>query len=201
MSAPAAELTDAAWVVVDSPLEPAQLADFCADLERLFRINPLLEFRDWRANGSARFEAAFRNLATGQDLDLELTVERTGGRCMTVHYDCGLKRSTRFEIEPAPCGSRLKITEDYSGIDPAEARARAREVDRSLTPWGVALHTYLQHEKRWGRYALWRWYMRRFWLPMKPVARRITYILMVITGVEIAVFALAIGIYLTQISP
>jgi hypothetical protein len=35
------------WVVIDTPLAPQALAVFCRDLERLYRINPYLEFHAW----------------------------------------------------------------------------------------------------------------------------------------------------------
>jgi hypothetical protein len=195
MNARAAELTDAAWVVIETPLAPQALAAFCADLERLFRINPLLEFQTWRWVDSESIRLSLKNLSNGHAIDVGATVDRTDPRAITVRYARGLKRSTRFEIEPAPCGSRLRIVDDYSGIEPDEARARADEVDRSLTAWGAALHTYLERERRWGRSAAWCWYMRRVWLPMKPVGRRVTYILFVVTAVEIVAIGLAAAIY------
>jgi len=183
--------TDAAWVVIEVPLPPAQVAAFCADLERLYRINPYLEFRAWRArpNGAA---IAFRNLSNGRDYELHLALERASDCELMVRYDRGIKRKTRFKIEPAPGGSRLSITDDYSG---SAAEVDLTEVDRSLHAWGVALREYLAREARWGRYALWRWYMRRVWVPMKPSARRITFIVLAITLAEIALFALVMGIY------
>lgn len=183
--------TDAAWVVVDTPLVPQALTEFCRDLERLYRINPYLEFHSWRAaNGDA--VAAFRNLSNGCEFTLRLTLDRLSEREFIVRYDRGLKRRTRFQIEPAPRGARLVITDEYGGAVPGTDTA---EVDRSLHAWGVALHDYLGREARWGRYGIWRWYMRRVWVPMKPVARRITFIILLVTLAEIALFALVMAIY------
>jgi len=108
-----------------------------------------------------------------------------------VRYDRGVKRSTRFEIGAAAGGSRLRITDDYSGA----AETDTAEVDRSLHAWGVALREYLLREQRWGWCAPWRWYMRRVWVPMKPAARRITFIILLVTLAEIVLFALVMAIY------
>jgi hypothetical protein len=184
-------LTDAAWVLVESELEPAALAAFCQDVERLFRANPLLEVKTWRAAGADCFDVVLKNLSTAFELGTRLRIDRAAS-AVTVHYASGLKRRTRFEIEAMPRGSRLTIIDDYSGVTPDDARARSAEVDRSLTVWGHALHAFLKNEKRWGRYALWRWWSRQVWLRMTPSARRITYMLLAITAVEIA--AIAVGV-------
>jgi hypothetical protein len=184
---------DAAWVAIDTPLAAAQLAAFCRDVERLYRINPYLEFRHWRAAAGGRYDASWRNTSNSRDVELELTVECRGERAFTVRYDRGLKRSTQFRIEESSTGSRLIVTDDYSGS--AREVTDTAEVDKSLHAWGVALRDYLRREARWGRYALWRWYMRRVWMPMKPAARRITFLLLAVTAGELAVIALVMAIY------
>jgi hypothetical protein len=191
MSAPAAPPADAAWVVIDIPLDPDALADFCRDLERLYRINPYLEFREWRPTGPDAFATAFRNLSNQREFNLKLSYERGSAREFTVYYSPGIRRSTRFEIESAAGGSRLRITDDYSGALAPDTK----EVDRSLHAWGVALRQYLLRERRWGWCPPWRWYMRRVWVPMKPAARRITFMILLITLAEIALIALGMAIY------
>ena len=185
---------DAAWVVIDTPLDPERLVNFCRDLERLYRINPYLEFRHWYNRDESRFDAAFRNLSNAREFELQLTLDRRSELEFVVYYDRGTKRHTRFQIEPGPVGSRLKITDDYGAAAPGMA-VDTGEVDRSLHAWGVALHEYLRREARWGRFAAWRWYMRRVWVPMKPAARRITFIILMVTLAEIALIALVIAIY------
>ncbi len=191
MSAPRATATDAAWVVIDTPLGPDALAEFCRDLERLYRINPYLEFRSWRRTNPDAFATVFRNLSNHREFDLKLAYERDSARGFTVHYSPGIRRSTRFEIESAPGGSQLRITDDYSGAVSPDTS----EVDRSLHAWGVALREYVLREQRWGWCPPWRWYMRRVWVPMKPAARRITFIILLITLAEIALIALVMAIY------
>ena len=107
----------------------------------------------------------------------------------------GIKAYTRFQLEPTAAGSRITITDDYSRLPDAERAQRLNQVDKSLDAWGWALHEYLRHQQRWGRIAPWRWYLRRWWLPMTPRARRITYMLVLITTAELALVVLVALIY------
>lgn len=182
---------DAAWVAIETPLSASRLAEFCGDIERLYRINPYLEVRGWHTDRDGA-HVAYRNLSNGRDYELALRAVRASGYEFTVHYDRGIKRATRFAIETAGNGSRLLITDDYSNAGPDPDLG---EVDRSLHAWGMALRDYLRREARWGRLAPWRWYMRRVWVPMKPRARRIVYILLIVTLAEVALFALVMAIY------
>lgn len=194
MSGVAARARDEAWVAIDAPLSAAELARFCLDLERLYRINPYLEFRAWR-NGAGTTDAvdvAYRNLSNNRDFEGRFTLHRTSEFDFSVRYDSGIKRQTRFTIAPLASGSQLVITDDYSG---AGTGADLSEVDRSLHAWGTALREYLAREARWGHIRPWRWYMRRVWVPMKPSARRITYILIVITLAEVALAGLVMAVY------
>lgn len=194
MSGVAARARDEAWVAIDAPLSAAELARFCLDLERLYRINPYLEFRAWR-NGAGTTDAvdvAYRNLSNNRDFEGRFTLHRTSEFDFSVRYDSGIKRQTRFTIAPLASGSRLVITDDYSG---AGTDVDLSEVDRSLHAWGTALREYLAREARWGHIRPWRWYMRRVWVPMKPSARRITYILIVITLAEVALAGLVMAVY------
>lgn len=193
--APADIPRDASWVIVDTPLSLPALREFCADIERLFRINPYLEFERWQRTGVDSIHAKFRNLSNQQMVELDLTIERESDAAFTLVYRAGIKARTRFVLEPAGAGSRLTITDDYAGMPPAEREQRLHEVDKSLTAWGWALHEYLRREQRWGRSALWRWYMRRWWLPMTPRARRITYMLVLLTAAELVLVLLVATIY------
>ena len=191
---------DASWVIVDTPLTLPALREFCADIERLFRINPYLEFQHWQRTGSDSMHARFRNLSNQQMVALDLRIERESDDVFALIYGTGIKARTRFVLEPAGAGSRLTITDDYAGLPPAEREQRLQEVDKSLTAWGWALHEYLRREQRWGRYALWRWYMRRWWLPMTPRARRITYMLVLVTAAEFVFVLLVATIYWLEFS-
>ena len=183
---------DAAWVVLEAPLDPARLAAFCGNLERLYRINPFLEFASWKQDTPDRFQAEVLNHSNGQRTVMAATVTRTSDRALRVDYTEGLKKSTRVEIQPAPAGSRLTITDEYG---PTGAGARDAAVDRSLHAWGVALKAYLERDRRWGWIPLLRWYMQRVWLPMKPAARRITFLVLVIGLADVILVALGFAIY------
>jgi len=191
---------DASWVIVDTPLSLPALREFCADIERLFRINPYLEFQHWQRSGADSFHARFRNLSNQQMVELDLRVERESDDAFTLIYRAGIKVRTRFVLEAAGAGSRLTITDDYAGMPSAEREQRLHEVDKSLTAWGWALHEYLRREQRWGGCAPWRWYMRRWWLPMTPGARRITYMLVLLAAAELVLVLLVATIYWIEFS-
>jgi hypothetical protein len=189
---PPAASDNAAWVTLETPLAADALATFCTDVEHIYRINPYFEFRFWREVTPARWHAAYRNLSNNTDADLEMTLTRASACNFEVVYSRGIKRRTRFYIQPAPAGSVLSIIDDYGDV----AREQAdREADRSLHAWGVALHEYLSRHARWQWCAPWRWYMRRVWTPMKPSARRVTYIILLIALAELALFALVMAIW------
>ena len=183
---------DAAWVVLETPLAPADLAAFCGDLERLYRINPFLEFASWKQRAPDRFRAEVLNHSNGQRTVMAATVSRTSDRALRVDYLEGIKKNTCFEVQPTPDGSRLTITDEYA---PTGAGARDAAVDRSLHAWGVALKTHLERDRRWGRIPLYRRFMRRVWLPLKPAARRITFLILVIGLADIVLIALGLAIY------
>lgn len=182
---------DAAWVVLDTPLEPERLLAFCGDLERLYRINPFLEFTSWAQDAPDRFRAEVLNHSNGQRSVMRGQAVRAPDGALQVHYAEGLKKSTRFDIQPAPPGSRLTITDEYAPAGPAQAAA----VDRSLHAWGVALKAHLERDRRWGWLPLYRKAMERVWLPMKPSARRITFLVLVIAFADVLLIALGFAIY------
>ena len=184
---------DAAWVVLETAVGAAELAAFCRDLERLYRINPFLEFKFWRASAADRFTARFVNHSNRQDVVLEGTVARASDLEFRIDFATGLKRSTRFEIRPGPRGASLTITDEYGswpGGVPPEA-----EIDRSLHAWGVALRAYLERDRRWGWVPLFRPCMRRLWLPMSPSARRIAFLVLAIGLADVLLIGLGFAIY------
>ncbi len=192
---PAEGSRDASWVIVDTPLDLASLRAFCRDVERLLRINPLLEFSEWRSSGDEAYHAQFRNLSNEQSVTLDMHVEHDSEDLFTLVYDAGVKASTRFALHATASGSSLTITDDYSRLSDTERAQRIGEVDKSLVAWGWALHEYMRRWQRWHRFAAWRWIMQRCWLPMTPRARRISYMLVVITAGEMALVVLAGLIY------
>jgi hypothetical protein len=195
---------DRAWVRIGTALSPAALTEFCRDAERLLRINSMYEFVAWRPEGEGRFFMQVRNLSNDRTLATSISVEpRLDG--LRIAYASGLKTATEFRAElptaddlqrgAGACAAVLVVTDDYSGLPESERQARAAEIDRSLVCWGHDLHRYLRHWARWSRFATWRWYMRRVWQPMKPKARRVTFMLIAITIFELAVGLLAILVF------
>lgn len=181
---------DASWVVIDTPLGLDELRRYCADLERLYRINPYLEIQAWEPLAAGAYRVSWRNLSNDQAATLELQLRAESENAFSVAYSQGVKRSTRFALESAPGGSRLMITDDYASLPEQERAARVAEVDKSLNAWGWALHAHLRREHRWGSNPLWRWGMRRFWLPMRPAARRIAMLIVLAGLAEFAFFLL-----------
>ena len=207
MSAAARE--DAAWVRIPTALSRAELIEFCEDVERLLRINSHYEFQEWRPEGPNRFFVRARNLGNGSMIETALRViPRPDG--IRVVYESGLKTSTDFHVEAADMngqpgsspavGAVLVVTDDYSGTTEDERTARGAEVDTSLVSWGNDLQRYLRHWQRWSAFGAWRWYMRHIWQPMKPSARRISFILIVVGAIEILLTLLAaLGFYFFKV--
>lgn len=190
--------TDAAWVTIPAPQRPDELAALCRDVEAIFRVNPYLYFTSWQEAAPGRYRARFRNDSNKQELDLDLTVRPIPDPGLTIEYAQGIKRRTVFAIEPLETGARLTITDDYERLNPAERQQRASEVDKSLRAWGEALRVYFLRLRRYGWVPGWRWYIRRLWIPMKPSARRIVWLLYLITLVEFCFFLFVLTIYVLE---
>jgi hypothetical protein len=190
---------DAAWVTVETPLAADALLAFCReDVERLFRINSMLRFEEWRHTAENEHHVHLRNLVNDRELETGLHVEMLADG-VRVTYDSGLKTATAFRVEAAEGGALLVVTDDYSGTPLEERAARTGEVDPSLVQWGHDLHRYLARWNRWSRLAPWRWYMTRFWQPMTPLARRVVFLLIVITAMEFAVFLMVLAIFVLEL--
>lgn len=186
---------DAAWVAITTawPVEP--LAKLCADLEMILRLNPYYVFKIWGQTGTDRFHAEIENLSNQQQMVLDIERMPGPGRGFILAYRHGLKRRTVFMLEPHGSGSRLTITDDYSGTPAEERQARLAEVDKSLQAWGEALRTYFIRVKRWSWLPGWRWYLRRIWAPMKPSSRRIVWLLYLISVAEFFFFLFVMVIW------
>lgn len=193
-----AESTDAAWISVATPLAAPALSALCRDLETLYRLNPCLVFRSWETTGKDVYHTEFHNLSNEQNVAVDFTVIPGPADGITVTYGQGIKKRTLFAIEPYNTGSRLVITDDYEKLPPSERATRLKEVDKSLNAWGKSLYNYFRRYHHWSWLAPWRWYMRRLWIPMTPSARRITWIITVITLAEFVFFLLVLMIFLIE---
>jgi hypothetical protein len=195
---------DAAWAAINTPMHPDALLTFVLDVERLLRINPMLEFKKWEKNGASEFRMKVRNISQETPFELEtpLRVHQIPGGVEIV-YDEGIKSRTTLEIEATKLengepGSKLTITDFYDRLDEEQRKDHLNEVDKSLVIWATDIQRYLLMWQRWSRFKFWRWYMRRVWQPMKPSGRRITYMLLWISVVEIALIMLGVGIYFAE---
>lgn len=187
-----------AWATLNTPLSVPALVAFCHDVERLFRINPMLEFKQWVSLGNQRYKIMGRNTSQEQafDFDFEMQIQQRADG-VEISYDNGIKTRTSIDILPSAHGSQLKITDFYADDVQADS-PELKLVDKSLVPWAQYLQQFLMLWHRWSRFGLWRWYMRRIWQPMKPSGRRITYILLWISVVEIALIILGAAIYFVE---
>ncbi|MAF95371.1 MAG: hypothetical protein CMM60_06415 [Rhodospirillaceae bacterium] len=187
--------TDSAWVAIETPFDAKWLSGFLDDVERLFRINSLLVFENWQSLGNGEYQFEANNLSNEKTVKTRLKTVREGDT-LTVTYSEGLKTTTTFRVEPKPDGTAdLIVTDDYSGTSADERKARIDEVDKSLVQWGRDLHLYLLMWKKWGWVPGWKWYMCRVWQPMRPMARRICYMLMMITMLEFIAFLMVFTIF------
>jgi hypothetical protein len=190
---------DSAWASVVMPLSVEALKEFCADTERLFRINPMLVFTRWEQTSENSFDFSGENSSQEKAFEFEfgLTVSKLDDG-YRIDYDKGVKSSTVLKIEAAEQGSKLTITDRYDRLPAGERESHLHEVDQSIVIWAEYLQKFCISWNSWSKFALWRWYMRRIWQPMKPTARRITYMLLWITVVEIALLALGAGVYFNE---
>ncbi len=186
---------DSAWVTIETPFDAKELFGFLEDVERLFRINSQLIFENWQSLGNDEYQFEANNLSNDKTV-------KTGFKAvwkedtLTVTYSDGLKTRTTFRVDPKPDGTAdLIITDDYSGIPVDQREARLDEVDKSLVQWGRELRLYLLMWKKWGWVPGWKWYKRRVWQPMRPMARRICTLLIIITILEFVVFLMVFAIF------
>lgn len=187
---------DAAWASVNTPLTPVQLELFCHDIERLFRINPMLEIKEWQTLGENRYRINTCNISQQPPFELESDIEVIKTDLgLLITYSKGIKNTTTFKIEAAESGSKLTIIDNYDGLSEQQRQNQLNEVDKSIVTWAHYLQKYLISWNRWSRIPIWRWYMRRIWQPMKPSGRRITYMLLWISAFEIILIMLGVTIY------
>lgn len=191
---------DAAWASIKVPFTASQCIElFRCDIERLFRINPLYEVDEWESHDIDHCRLSGRNLSNDRAIDTKLTISDTE-RGFIIEYSSGLKASTVFSAEDIPEGAKLTLTDRYPALSSEEYQEKLDEVDKSLIPWARYLQEYLLMWKRWSWCGPWRWYMRRIWLPMKPSARRISYMILWIALAEIIAFLMIFLIFWVEMN-
>jgi len=186
---------NSAWAGLNTSLSTVELLEFCTDIERLFRINPYLEFLSWEQTSPQHARISIKNISNDEPFSLESDISITelddGFR---IEYSNGIKSSTSFMVEPSDSGAMLKIVDEYHSIDETD-QAAIKQVDKSIVAWAKDLQEYIFKWERWKWLAPWRWYMRGPWQRMKPPARRITYMLFWITFAELLGFILIFVIF------
>ena len=197
----ASAVNDAAWASINTPLSTDELMTFCQDIERLFRINPMLEFNAWEKLPNNQYHMAVKNISQEKpfEVDVKINIDQCDDE-IRLQYSNGIKKETVLKIEPSEFGSKLTITDNYDGLSEQELKLRMDEVDKSIVNWASYLQRFLITWNKWSKFGLWRWYMKRVWQPMKPTGRRVTYMILWITLVEIALIVLGLGIYLAEFS-
>lgn len=180
---------DVAWVTVPAKQSVKTLARLCEDIEAIIRVNPYYVFKNkWQRTDGNCFHTEFSNLSNEQEVSLDFCVERESSTRWVIRYKDSLKQRTVLEIEATEFGSQLTITDDYEGVTEETKNARKHEVDKSLKAWGQGLHGYFLRWHRFSKIPGWKWYTRKIWIPMKPSARRITYMLLMIELAFIVLF-------------
>ena len=90
------------------------------DVERLIRINPMLEIGTFFAAGADQYRLSAHNLGNGGDLELVLRVSR-GKDAVEIDYDNGLKLRTTLRAEGREGGgSVLVVTDEYARLSDSE---------------------------------------------------------------------------------
>lgn len=184
---PPRNLENAAWITIPTKLKLTTLFDFCSKFERLYRLNPYLQINLWRSAGNSIIDVDWDNHSNEQ---LFTTVTRINVAMseneIRLIYASGIKRETLLRVEESIGGAQLTIIDDYGN----SGQQDVQQVDKSLAAWGQALdkffsrYFYLQHIPFLDRI------IDRIWLRLSPTGRRITYILFVITVIEIAALLL-----------
>jgi len=159
----------------------------------------MLEFKETKSLGDHKYFFSGLNISQEKPFEFAtgLSVRETENG-FEINYDEGMKTGTSLLIEASDVGSKLTITDFYGRLSESERKSRLGEVDKSLVNWAEYIQRFILMWKRWSRLGLWRWYMHAVWQPMKPTARRITYMIWWITLVEISLITLGAAIYFVE---
>ncbi len=194
-----------AWVTIAIPVSPDSLFDFLQNTERLFRLNPYLDIRQWKEMvGGKRFHLEALNEMNGVTYDLAITLESSQpDASMFLSYDKGLKRALEITLQPdagSSGGSILTLRDYYHEPAGENLEQQLKEVDHGLTHWAASIRQYVLGLKRWAWFWPYRWYREHFWLSMRPTHRRIARMLLWVTALEFIVFLFVFIIYWLELA-
>ena len=184
---PGPDLADAAWVKIDTRLEARTLFNLCQNIECLFRLNPYLSVEYWTMPTRNRIHAKWINSSNHTELTLQQDIQVTRLQDeIRLCYSSGLKKETRLVVEPQAYGSTLTVIDTYdietvNGDD----ECITSQVDKSLPAWGVSLKAFFHHYAYLRKIPGIELAIDRFWIRLSPMARRIVYILLIITAFEL----------------
>ena len=186
-ASPKPNLSNAAWVKIPTRLNACELFGICTHIERLLRLNPYVHFEYWEQPGQNEIKAKWINHSNVEaftvDTSLSVAYEEQE---IKISYLSGIKTETYFIIEPSEQGATLAIVDNYS----EDGEKKLSEVDKSLQTWGNALKRFFDHYIYLKKIPSIDIAIDRFWIRLSPMARRVTYILLVITAVEIVALLL-----------
>ena len=193
-----------AWVAVEIPVHVNKLFDFLRNPERLFRLNPYLDIREWEEmSATKQFHLKALNEMNGVTYDHLITIElvELNARIL-LSYDKGLKRALEISLLPGPSGTILTLREHY--YPPPQSgeyqEEQLKEVDHGLLPWAASIRKYFFGLEKWGWLRPYRWYKESFWLGMRPTHRRISRMIIWVTVFEFVVFLFVFTIYWLELA-
>lgn len=195
---------NSAWVTLEIPVPPAELFVFLQNIERLFRLNPYLDIKQWtESEVGQRFRLQALNEMNGVHYDLDISVEgNEPNSCLKLRYSQGLKDALDITLQAGadPDKTILTLRERYHQPTAEQQEQQLKEVDHSLIPWGQAIRLYVRGLRRWSWFWPYRWYREKFWLGMRPTHRRISRMIIWITVIEFVVFLFVFTIYWLELA-
>ncbi len=164
-------------------------------MERLFRINPYLEVNKWEATEKNKYFIDLTNHSQEPQVSLQTHINVTNlNDGLHVYYDNGIKSDTTIIAQALSEGSKLIITDHYHSLKDDEPELIC-SVDKSLHKWAEEIQNYLIYWQRWSWFLPWQIYKKHIWIFMKPAARRISFMLIFISLIEVALIGLGVIIY------
>ena len=179
---PRQDLKNAAWVTISTRLDAQTLKHLSFNVERIYRLNPFLKINAWQKQNESTQEVEWENhsIEPPSQERIRLTIEIHENELQIV-YANGIKSRSILIVEPGDKGAQLTLIDDYGD----RGERDSHKVDRSLHVWGRALQTFFNHYRILRHLPYADNLIDRFWIKLSPFARRITYILLVITLVEL----------------
>ncbi len=175
-------LENAAWAIVPISLSSAEVLEFCLDVEKIYRLNPYLKIKVWQQAGNDQAHVSWENHSSHHVflVDTDINVHAVNNE-IKIEYHSGPKKETLFIVNALEKGSELIIVDDYGG----STHTSYAEIDKSINAWGESLHHFFNHYAVIKYIPFVKLLINKVWIRMNPMARRITYVLFVITAVEL----------------